>query len=241
MQYFKDGESFERILFGEPERIVLELGSFKPISFSEDLGRIIRHLSRSKSHRKYPKTQIAKSLYFGVKKELASCGVSTSGLRLLSLVGSHADRYYETDALFYLPLGGYESAVVTVDARWINPILFHALRDYWIESSRGLVYSELNLQKDLFAHNRIFDEHHKRSMSHERWILSGAYKSLWEGGYLPAIPEEMVDRPTVRPKNHLLLTQYHVEEHWRRKAFTRFIATELFEQIKTKTSSCPIF
>ncbi|HEY4479870.1 MAG TPA: hypothetical protein VJB58_00145 [Candidatus Paceibacterota bacterium] len=242
MQLFGDGESFERALFGEPEEIILELGLSKPRGFTEDVSRIIRHLSRSKTHRRCPKTHVAKAMYLGVKKELALLGVSTSGLRLFSLIGTNADKYYETDALFYLPYcRGYESVVVTIDARWINPELFERLRDYWIESSEGLVYSELNLQGDLFAHSRIFFEHSVKNPECGRWILSREYKALWERGYLPAVPKEMIDRPVMRPENHLTLTQYHLEKPWRRKAFTRLVACELWKQIRINTNGKRLF
>jgi hypothetical protein len=243
MQFnFRNGHDYERAIFGDPEEVIS--GSLRiPSGFREDVGRIIKSISRSKPHEKFPRTPMAKSLYFGVRKHLGTLGIGASGLRLFSLRGTDADRYYETDALFYLPPScGYE-CVVTIDARLIGPTLLTQLRDYWIESSERLVYSETMFQGDLFAHNRILSEYLNSREEQESvesnglrspWILSPEYKKLWERGYLPAIPEEMIDRPTMRPENHLILPPYYLENSWRRKAFSRLVAIEFRKQISVQ-------
>jgi hypothetical protein len=240
-RYFKDGFDFEWRVFDYPDEIILDASKFfKPRNFGEDIGRIIKSISRSKSHRKFPKTPIARNLYFGVVKQLKELGIKTSSLRLFSFLRTDVDRYYGTDALFYLsPSCGCE-CVVTIDAYLINPIDLTSLRDYWIESSEEPVYSELMFQRDLFAHKRIFSEHagfHGPEYLWKRWILSKEYKELWERDYIPAIPDEMVDRPMMRPENHLLLAPYHLEKKWRREAFIKLVANEFYKQIFPKNKS----
>lgn len=232
--HFRDGYDFERRVFGLPDRIILEsLGTFKPTNFRDDVSRIIKSFSRGKSHERFPRTSIAETLYFGVRKSLGILGVKTNGLRLFSLLGTDADRYYETDALFYLPPSCGCECIVTIDAWLIGTVSLMQLRDYWIESSGDLVYSEVRFQGDLFAHSRILAEYLKGSTQSDRlrsWAFSSEYKNLWERGYLPTVPDRMVDRPVMRPENHLILTPHHLEK-WGRESFVQLVATELWKQI----------
>ncbi len=242
---FKDGPDFEQALFGDPVEEVLSGSVRSPTGFNEDVKRIIKSISRSKPHERFPRTVFSRGLFFGVKKNLMKLGIKANDLRLFSLRGTDADRYYETDALCYLPPScGYE-CVVTIDARLIGLPELCMMREYWIKSSEEPVYSEARFQGDLFAHNRIFDEYlgsgRERNLPPDlrgAWILSSGYKQLWERGYIPAIPDKMIDRPMMRPQNHLILTLYHLQDMQRRKAFARLVAIEFFKQIfpeKAKT------
>jgi hypothetical protein len=113
------------------------------------------------------------------------------------------------------------------------------LREYWVDALEGHVYSEETFQTDLFAHNRVLSEYlsSKDKSGGQNWVLSKEYKNLWMSGYIPPIPDEMIDRPMMKPENHLIFTPYHLKSKSRKNAFAREVALELWRQIfpdKTK-------
>ena len=239
---FKSGHEFEEFLFGLPNpKILKEVGSFGPNSFDEDVGELIRDILKNYPQEGFPKTKFSERLFLSVKKILQINGINVQDLKILSLIGTVADIYYETDSVFYLPPSSGLECVVTLDA-WL--VELDSLREYWIESSEKSVYEEADFQKDLFAHNRILAERSsvqkklrklepKKNNSkdwHIPWVLSREYKRLWERAYLPSIPVGVVDRPMMKPENHLLVTPYHIANTGREEILAKQIADVFLKQ-----------
>lgn len=233
-----NGYAFENSLFGLPnERVLQMVGQYKPVCFRQDVGRLVRKILQDEPQEGSPKTSFAECLYTLTAKYLNQMGVETAGLKILSLLGTNADRYYETDCSLYLPeSSGYE-CVVTIDAHFIPLHIISRLRDFWMGVSELANYSEDLFQTNLFRHNRIFDEYFRTHDEKERryqegsWILSDSYKKLWRSEHMPYVPPEMVDRPILKPDNHLLLTPYHLARETR-SAFAYLVAIKFWNQIK---------
>jgi len=236
---YEGGQAYEESIFARSNVFLPQIR--KPRGFRDDVRRIIKSITRGRSQERFPRTPVARDLYFRTKKLIEQSGIQAKGLRLFSLLGTDADDYYETDGLFYLPSSCGCECVVTVDARLIGNRSLSVLRNYWIQSSTTLHYSEERFQTDLFRHNRIYREKRalakiKKTVFPESWPMHGEslmdeYKKLWSEGYLAPVHEEMVDRPIVRPENHLILTPRHLHSARMRQLFARQVAIEFWKQV----------
>jgi len=224
---FENGRDLEKWLFDRsyerPER--------KPFlvtgRFSEFARKVI--LAVNEEEAEFPNTNFSKSFHYNVRTYLENLGVPAGGLRLYGSVGSEADVFYFTDALFYI--SGCES-IASLDSFLAKNIV--ALRDFWIETSSSFVFTEEEFQSCIFRHKLLISKYLRETEDGEKtlgiWVLSEDYKKTWVSGREVSWSVNDPDRPSQRPENHFLLTQWHLPPH-RRKELAKRIALALAKQI----------
>jgi hypothetical protein len=238
---FKSGQQFEEWLFGRS----YQRPNIRPFLVENQFSEFARKvIAIAEEEERFPKTSFAMSLYYNVQTYLKRLSIATDGLRLFASVGSEADVYYFTDALFYLSYAGHEF-VVSIDSFLVKNIL--ALRDFWIEASSSFVFTEEEFQSCLFRHKMLVSEFLKNTQGGKEtlrvWILSDDYKKIWISGREVYFYKKIwisgkeicqllddPDRSNRRPENHFLITPWHLPMH-RRRELAKCIANSLVKQI----------
>jgi hypothetical protein len=240
---FSGGPGFEEWCFGRSNRRQNKPAQVQITGkFSEFVRRIVSAVVGTGV--KFPDTSLAKSLHYNVQACLQKAGIPTDQFYLCASVGSNADIYYFTDALFYIsPRCGGE-CVASIDA--FHTKYVEMLREFWIEVSASEVFTEEEFQSCLFRHKMIVAQYRKErekerdknkkkiNLEEERnafdlWIRSEEYKGAWISDQVSWSVNDP-DRPNQRPKNHFLVTQWHLPPH-RLKGLAKEIATSLSKQV----------
>ncbi len=202
--FFKSGHDLEDAIFGRHSSgdELVKRFKRKRKDFSVDLMKI---LGKSKSP--YPDTEIGKSLYWLVKKELSRIGVQDTGLVFVSAINTIVDSRHFSDGLFYLPSVG--KFPITIDAFNIYPETLRSLEDLWIDDFSGEVYGFNEFQTDLFLYKNGMVE----------WRRENGEESL---------PPQFIDLRKFskkgRPENHFIITPRDVLTVKGRKFFSKKMA-----------------
>ncbi len=234
--YIRDGQDFEVKVLGHTTTLDLQkkFKNQKP-NFATDMRQIIANRNCSR----FPQTLLSRSLYYQVEKRLTMLGVLIDELYLFSSIGTIVDLYRETDAFFYLKSNGSES-IVTVDLFFLEENLLPNLIDFWVESHPGLLYTQENLQSDLFRFKRItsevmaglFEKFRHNGEFSGSFFHSQFFRDLWSSEYVPQarILERDPERGAFRPENHLVITPYQIVNHRQRKILSALIVDLLRRQ-----------
>ena len=193
--FFKNGDSFEALVFGR--YFVGDRDYVKYQSFSQSM----RDQIEQEDDSPYPGTRLGALLYFGVYEELKRRGVNPDGLRLKSSRGSELDIHHFADGYYRL-----FDDLVTVDLFNLDSEICKILRDRW-----EVYGDESDFQTKLFQY--------KKGMV-DFWERGGSKIEHWEHVFCP--PEFASSK--LRPENHFVLTPYHTESRQRRKGFARMVA-----------------
>lgn len=221
--HYRSSVEFERSVLGHCSN-----GGHEIFQGESNFSKSIRELIEAPGP-DYPDTRIGKSLFQMVREELLRNEASPNGLIFRSAVGTRADARHLTDAFFYLP--SVDDFFVSIDLFNIDSENLIALEGVWSSLSKSLVYSRLDLQSDLFMHNRgLF------AWTDEQGITGGAFVHSGLGRLTKGvahIPNRAVCLPSIdfrrysdrrRPENHFLLTPYNTETSNKRKEFAKMVA-----------------
>jgi len=196
-------------------------------NFSTDITKLIKQPGPE-----CPDTFISGSIFSMIKVELERHGIDTQNFIVRSGIDTKADARHWTDMVAYLP--SIPRFPITVDLYNISPYDVVALRDIWVSLSDKPRYSELDLQSDLFQHNRGLFAWMKQNQ-----LLGSVFVYQNLGGFrsrISSIPEKTIHIPLLdlrqyadrgRPENHFILTPYHTETPERRKNFATMVAKYL--------------
>lgn len=155
----------------------------------------------------YPDTNIGKSLHQQTEKELNRLGIDSTGLIILTAVGTKLDFFHSTDGAVCLP--SLRPHVAKIDTFYINTQQLLLLKSRWVDSHAGEDYSNLDFQADLFSYKKGFWEYLKKTGN-----------IFFENEML--IDFRLSDCP--RPENHFILTPYQADTYRGRREFAKLVA-----------------
>jgi|SRR3989344_8470682 len=196
--FFKNGDSFEALVFGR--YFVGDRDYVKYQSFSQSMMDLIK----CDTGPAYPDTRLGKLFYFGVYNGLRRQGIDPNGLKFKSALRSRADIHHSTDGYFYLP--SVPDTPVTIDLFNLDSEICHILRDRWDDDDDN----EEDFQTNLFRYKKGMADIMKK----------GDKTGYWNHIFNPFNFVSLVKRP----ENHFVLTPYHTESRQRRKEFAAMVA-----------------
>lgn len=214
---------FERAVLecGREEEDLYEKYGEGEWNFSSDVFDFLDSLHLSN----YPNTEIGRSLYFGLKTRLERTGINTSGLRLLSTVGTSLDLRYYMDAIIHLP--ALPLCPITIDLFNLGDYKVSGLKNLWIRDSDSFVYSDFQFQSDLFQYKNGLRRWKKMTEQAEEF---GFYLVLKDADFRKLVTKR-------RPENHFILTPYHTECRERRRQFTSLVAEYFINAIRKNSKN----
>jgi hypothetical protein len=199
---YKNGRDFELAVFGERSTPIQNRVLKGARDFSREFLKLI-----AQDGLPYPDTAIGSSLYFYIWHYLATFGLDPSGLIFRSSINTALDSYHYLDGLISVPQ--VFGLPVTIDTFNLNGDLV-VLREHWIDTFEGEVYSESEFQTDLFRFKKGL-------------VVSNVLRGK-EDGFFPASAFVDLRVDHKRPENHFILTPYHVENYRRRREFAKMVA-----------------
>ncbi|MFA6270470.1 MAG: hypothetical protein WC657_04660 [Candidatus Paceibacterota bacterium] len=210
---FRSGSDLEDAVFGRHssgEKLVEKFRDQRP-DFDEDVRALIRD-----SYARYPEVLVGKLFWLEVKRELERLGVDPYGLVFLSAIDTKVDLRHFADGVFFLP--SVPRYPVTIDTFNLDPGVQKALKDSWVDSFEGHVYTSSDFQSDLFRYK----------IGLTKWKKD--CQKLSETGLTIAQPKDFRQYTTYgRPENHFILPPYHVVTYRRRREFAKMIAGYLLK------------
>jgi hypothetical protein len=203
---FRTGQKFEEAVFGHSAgRDLFRRFGRDLTCFGRDLNSFIKSSGIDK-----PPTKIGACLYHQVVRQLNRFGINPEGLVFLPSVDTAVD-LYGVDGLFFLP--SLFPHLVTIDAFNTDPRNILSLKESWIDSFGGEVYSDANFQSDLFLYKKGISEWRKDD------------KNLSERSFFLVKPPDFRRyAKNGRPENHFVLTPVDVGTYQRRKGFAKMVA-----------------
>lgn len=224
MKEYRSGMEFEEAIFGRhssglPVRYKNNHRK-ESADFNQDMRALI---SQSKSS--YPNTNIGRSLYSMVKRELEGLGINAEKLVLLDALDTKVDWLHFSDGSFYLPSELPEpGVVVTFDVFNLDPKQLVCLKESWIDSFLGEVYSGADFQSDLFRYKKCLF----------RWMKLYPDDNR-KGTLLSTLPDFWEFTEHGRPENHFIFTPFHLGTYRRRRDVAKMVVGYLVKAIKEKT------
>lgn len=203
MRTYRNGRDFEDAVFGcQSDDAAFEARRKQRTRFGVEARAFL-----TQSKITCPDTKIGRALFRQVERELIRLGVSPDGLIFLPTINTTLDFSHGTDALFFLP--SLPECLVTVDAFNINPEIFLTLRESWIDSFNGKIYSDLELQSHLFLFKRGMLVCVRNGMTLEPFLKPPDFRFFADYG---------------RAENHFVLTPYHTGSYRERRGFAKMVA-----------------
>lgn len=181
---FETGFDFERAVFGLCSSGDRLLGKFKGgrADFSEAVKAFI-----ARSRIIHPSTKIGEALYLQMVREFDRLGVGHEELVFLPSVDTEIDLFHGADGVVFHPL--FFPRLVLVDAFNIRPTVLLRLRETWIDSFNGKIYSWKHFLSDLFLFKKG--------------------KSKWRRDNKEALEQEALGKGfVIRPKDFRQLAEY---------------------------------
>ena len=172
------------------------------------------------SDQRCPNTDIGSALHHQIERQFENRNINSEGLVLLSAVDTKADFHHHTDGFLYSP--SFDPYLVTIDLFNIDTKTLLILREKWIDSFDGEIYTEADFQSDLF--------HQKRGSAEWRKVMNKL------GDTTPInYPDLRHYDSFCRPENHFIITPYHLGTYEKRRETAKLIAGYFEKVSSTKT------